>query len=406
MPKGDDSHNDVAIRVQQISKIFKLYEKPIDRLKEALHPGAKRYHQDFYALSDINFSVKRGETVGILGKNGAGKSTLLKIIAGVLTPSAGTVQVNGSVASLLELGAGFNPEYTGIENIFFQGALMGFSREQIATRVDDIVAFADIGAFIHQPIKVYSSGMFARLAFSVAINVEPDVLIVDEALSVGDMAFQEKSITKMKEMVSQNRAILFVSHSLPSIRNFCNRAIWIDEGRIIEEGDAHAVCEKYDEFNKKSISNIRLSKGSLETDKQKSKSIYISDVELSKERYRTGEEIKLTVQFGFNKDIRDFAFGVLIFDEKGHLVTLFNTIRDDTNVERNKGCFNLVIPENNFLQGRYFITVSISDKHGMFSYDKADYCAELNLETPKNTKGIPISEGILWSKHYWNQIDG
>lgn len=204
---------DIAISVKHLTKVYKLYNQPIDRLKEALNPFKKSYHKDFYALNDVSFEIKKGETVGIIGKNGAGKSTLLKIITGVLTPTSGSVQVNGKIASLLELGAGFNPDYTGLENIYFQGSLMGYTREEMESKVDDILTFADIGEFIHQPVKTYSSGMFARLAFSVAINVEPDILIVDEALSVGDMAFQAKCFNKFKEFQRLNKTILFVTNS-------------------------------------------------------------------------------------------------------------------------------------------------------------------------------------------------
>ena len=180
----------IAIKVKNLTKLYHLYNKPQDRVKEALNPFKKSYHHDFYAMNDVTFEIKKGETVGIIGKNGAGKSTLLKMITGVLTPTSGEVEVNGKIASLLELGAGFNPEMTGIENIYLNGTIMGFTKEEMDSKVDAILEFADIGEFIYQPVKMYSSGMFARLAFSVAINVEPDALIVDEALSVGDMAFQ------------------------------------------------------------------------------------------------------------------------------------------------------------------------------------------------------------------------
>ena len=193
-----------AIKVSHLTKVYKLYDKPVDRLKESLHPLKKKYHKDFYALNDVSFEIKKGETVGIIGKNGAGKSTLLKIITGVLTPSSGHVHVNGRIASLLELGAGFNPEYTGIENIYLQGTLMGYSHSEMESKIDGILAFADIGDFVHQPVKSYSSGMYARLAFSVAINVEPDILIVDEALSVGDMYFQQKCMDKIISMQKNN----------------------------------------------------------------------------------------------------------------------------------------------------------------------------------------------------------
>lgn len=225
----------IAVKVDNLSKIYKLYNTPMDRFKEALHPFKKRYHKDFYALNSLCFDIKRGETVGIIGKNGSGKSTLLKIITGVLTPTEGTVKVNGRVSALLELGAGFNPEYTGIENIYFQGNLMGFTREEMDSRIEGILNFADIGEFIHQPVKTYSSGMFARLAFAVAINVEPDILIVDEALSVGDFSFQYKCFMKFKEFQSKNKTVIFVTHSMQDVVRYCHRAIFIHQGNLIED---------------------------------------------------------------------------------------------------------------------------------------------------------------------------
>jgi len=238
----------IAIKVENLTKIYHLYDKPQDRLKEALNPFKKSYHHDFYAMSDVSFEIKKGETVGIIGKNGAGKSTLLKMITGVLTPSSGKIEVNGKVASLLELGAGFNPEMTGLENIYLNGTLMGFTKEEMDTKVDAILAFADIGEFIYQPVKMYSSGMFARLAFSVAINVEPDILIVDEALSVGDIKFQIKCINQFKELQNKGLTILFVSHDIFTIRSFCNKAIWIDDGKLKELGDVTEVSANYNEF--------------------------------------------------------------------------------------------------------------------------------------------------------------
>ena len=234
--------NNIAIKVNNLTKIYHLYDKPQDRLKEALHPLRKSYHHDFYALNDVSFEIKKGETVGIIGKNGAGKSTLLKIITGVLNPTSGSVEVNGKIASLLELGAGFNPEMTGLENIYLNGTLMGFSKEEMDSKIDIILEFADIGEFIHQQVKIYSSGMFARLAFSMVINVEPDILIVDEALSVGDMAFQMKCFKKFEELQLNNVSILFVTHSLDSIIRYCQKAIVIEAGnKVIESISKEAV---------------------------------------------------------------------------------------------------------------------------------------------------------------------
>ena len=222
-----------AIEVHNLTKVYHLYDHPQDRLKEALNPFKKSYHHDFYALNDVSFTIKKGETVGIIGKNGAGKSTLLKMITGVLTPTSGSIKSVGTIASLLELGAGFNPEMTGLENIYLNGTLMGLSIEEIEPKIDAILEFADIGEFIHQPVKMYSSGMFARLAFSVSINVEPDILIVDEALSVGDMAFQMKCFKKFQEFQEQKRTILFVTHALDTVIRYCNRGIVIDNGTMV-----------------------------------------------------------------------------------------------------------------------------------------------------------------------------
>ncbi|MEY8716481.1 ABC transporter ATP-binding protein [Francisella philomiragia] len=237
--------NDIAIKVENISKTYKLYDNHTDRFKEAIHPFKKKYHHDFYALNNVSFEIKKGETVGIIGGNGAGKSTLLKIITGVLTPSSGSVQISGRIASLLELGAGFNPEYTGLENIYFQGLLMGMAREVIEPKVEAIKQFADIGEFIYQPVKGYSSGMFARLAFAVAINVEPDILIVDEALAVGDMNFQAKCMTAMDRIRQKGTTVLFVSHDIGSVKSLCSKGVYLKNGVVHAVGKASDVAELY-----------------------------------------------------------------------------------------------------------------------------------------------------------------
>ena len=237
--------NNLAISIKNITKKYKLYEKNSDIIKEVINPFKKSYHRDFYALEDISFDIKKGETVGILGENGAGKSTLLKIITGVLTQTSGSVEISGKIASLLELGAGFNPNLTGYENIYFNGTIMGLSNEEIDHKVDDILNFADIGEFIYQPVKSYSSGMFARLAFATAINVNPDILIVDEALSVGDVAFQAKCFVKFKEFQEQNKTILFVTHSIDLIIKYCQSAIILDRGKLLLQSDAKTSTEIY-----------------------------------------------------------------------------------------------------------------------------------------------------------------
>lgn len=235
----------VAIKIQGLTKVYRLYENPMSRLKEALHPFKKKYHQDFHALKNISLEIMKGESVGIIGKNGSGKSTLLKIITGVLTPTSGCVAVQGKVSAILELGAGFNPEMTGVENIYLNNALNGMSKAQTDKKIKEIIEFADLGDFIHQPIKTYSSGMKARLAFAVSINVEPDILIVDEALSVGDASFGRKCFAKMEEIRAKGATILFVSHSEASIVSLCSRAIWISRGEQVIEGVPKLVTGLY-----------------------------------------------------------------------------------------------------------------------------------------------------------------
>lgn len=248
-------NNNIAIKVENLTKIYHLYDNPKDMLKELVHPFRKKYHHDYYALNDVSFEIKKGETVGIIGKNGAGKSTLLKMITGVLTPTSGNITVNGKIASLLELGAGFNPEMSGYDNIYLNGTIMGFTKEEMDSKVDAIIAFADIGEFVYQPVKSYSSGMFARLAFSVAINVEPDILIVDEALSVGDATFQSKCIAKMQEMMRKNVTILFVSHDIYSIQSLCNKAVFLKSGKIEAIGEVENVIALYSNLEREAQNN-------------------------------------------------------------------------------------------------------------------------------------------------------
>ena len=237
--------SEIAISINHLSKVYKLYDKPVDRLKESLGLTKQKKYREHYALRDVSFQVKRGETVGIIGTNGSGKSTILKIITGVLNPTQGEVQVNGRISALLELGAGFNMEYSGLENVYLNGTMIGFTREEIDKKLDDILAFADIGDFIHQPVKTYSSGMFVRLAFAVAINIEPEILIVDEALSVGDVFFQAKCYKKFEDFKKMGKTILFVSHDLGSISKYCDRVVLLDKGVKRQEGNPKEIVNLY-----------------------------------------------------------------------------------------------------------------------------------------------------------------
>lgn len=236
---------EIAIEVKDLFKIYKLYDKPSDRLKDSLGLSRKKCYREYFALKNINLEVLRGETVGIIGTNGAGKSTILKIITGVLSATSGSVNINGRISALLELGAGFNMEYTGLENVYLNGAMIGFSREEIDAKLNDILEFADIGDFIHQPVKTYSSGMFVRLAFAVAISIDPEILIVDEALSVGDVFFQAKCFRKFEEFKKKGKTILFVSHDLSSVNKYCDRVFLLNHGELIREGSPKDMIDVY-----------------------------------------------------------------------------------------------------------------------------------------------------------------
>ena len=241
----DNSMENIAIEVKEVEKVYKLYDKPSDRLKEALGIGRGRHHTEHHALKGVSMTIKKGECVGIIGTNGSGKSTILKIITGVLSPTRGSVMVNGRISALLELGAGFNMEYNGIENIYLNGTMIGFTKKEIDEKLDAILEFADIGEYVYQPCKTYSSGMFVRLAFAVAINIEPEILIVDEALSVGDVFFQAKCYHKFEEFKEMGKTIVFVSHDLSSISKYCDRVILLNQGTKLGEGAPKQMIDTY-----------------------------------------------------------------------------------------------------------------------------------------------------------------
>ncbi|WP_321575598.1 ABC transporter ATP-binding protein [Paenibacillus guangzhouensis] len=330
------------MKVENISKIYKIYDKPSDRLKEALIPFGKKFYTDFHALNGISFKVSKGESLGILGKNGSGKSTLLKIITGVLTQTTGTIQVNGRISALLELGAGFNPEYTGIENIYLNGTIMGFSKEAMDAKIKDILDFADIGDFIYQPVKMYSSGMFARLAFAVAINVDPDILIVDEALSVGDMRFQQKCYRKIEEF-KDTKTVIMVTHDISAITKYCDRAIWINEGNLMGDGSPIEIAKKYQAFMIDSAISKNDSKSSLGFEKDDNidainpsldvmgdRSVEIVGISMFDELSSTkldlvapDQRIKISIKVKSNQNITDPIVGLSVKDRLG--TTLFQT---------------------------------------------------------------------------------
>jgi lipopolysaccharide transport system ATP-binding protein len=236
---------DIAISARDLTKTYRLYRSHADRVKETFHPFRKKYYHPFNALTEVSFEVRRGETLGIIGRNGSGKSTLLQIICGILQPTSGTIEAQGRISALLELGAGFNPEFTGHQNVYMNSTILGLGRGEIEARFEDIAAFADIGEFIDQPVKTYSSGMYVRLAFAIAINVDPDILVVDEALAVGDIYFQHKCMHRMRELIERGTTVVFVSHDMGAIKSLCGEAILLENGAISEKGPPDEVVNEY-----------------------------------------------------------------------------------------------------------------------------------------------------------------
>ena len=313
-----ENNSACAIQVKDVTKIYKLYDKPLDRLKESLHPGHKEYHRKFYALDKISFDVKKGETVGIIGTNGSGKSTILKIITGVLTPTTGEVKVDGTISALLELGAGFNMDYTGIENIYMNGTMMGFSKKEMDEKLQDILDFADIGDFVHQPVKTYSSGMFVRLAFALAINVEPEILIVDEALSVGDVFFQAKCYRRMEEIRKRGTTILMVTHDMGSIIKYCDKVVLLNRGSFVAEGAPGHMVDLY----KKILAGQM---DSLEEELQTEMNDFSGDGAQQKARQYEGlMKDKITINANRTEygDGRAEIFDLGLFDGRGNLTNL------------------------------------------------------------------------------------
>lgn len=389
---------DNVIRTVNLTKEYKMYARKKDRLLEAVFPFYKK-HTVFKAVNNINLEVNKGEILGILGRNGAGKSTLLKMLTGVVTPTSGTIEMSGKISSLLELGISFNPELDGIQNIYQHGQVMGLTNEEIDAKRQEIIDFADIGDHLYQPVKTYSSGMFARLAFSCAINVNPDILIVDEVLSVGDMAFQEKSITKMKQIRERGTTILFVSHSIDAVRNFCDRAIWIDSGKLVLDGSADYVTEEYkknmvdiakeEEVKENAVKSVEVRKSQIDK-----KSIVIKSVKCNKNEYNLFDDIDIFIEIENIKKIKEFGVGLIIQNSSGDNITIMNSIRIDKIFNENDKSISFNIKRNCFSEGRYYITVSVCDEKIMFSYDKLEYAESFMIKVPKNKFGVLYSDGM------------
>lgn len=351
--------NNLAISVQDVTKVYRLYDKPIDRLKEALSPTHKEYHKKFFALDKISFDVEKGTTVGIIGTNGSGKSTILKIITGVLSPTTGKVEVDGNISALLELGAGFNMDYTGIENVYMNGTMMGFSKEQMDQKLDEILNFADIGDFVYQPVKTYSSGMFVRLAFALAINVEPEILIVDEALSVGDVFFQAKCYKKIDEIRKKGTTVLMVTHDMGSIIKYCDKVVLLNRGAFVAEGAPGHMVDLY----KKILAN-RLDDVERELTEEKFEKAYTfgTDAKPKKDDFSVESGNLMKEKLTLNPNVTEYGDGraeiydLGLLDEKGDVTNMLLKGEYFTIRERIRFFANIENP---------IFTYTIKDKKGM-----------------------------------------
>ena len=414
---------DIAISVNDVSKMYKLYDNPMDRLKESLGLSRKKKYKEHYALNHVSFQVHKGETVGIIGTNGSGKSTILKIITGVLSPTGGEVSVNGRISALLELGAGFNGEYSGLENVYLNGSMIGFSREEIDAKLQSILDFADIGEFIHQPVKTYSSGMFVRLAFAVAINIDPEILVVDEALSVGDVFFQAKCYHKFEEFKKQGKTILFVSHDLSSVSKYCDRVILLNKGVKLDEGSPKQMVDLYKQLlvgqkpvkqvesanaetgaegtageteEKENAGSFQANPNMLEYGNRMAEIIkfeVLDDKGVRSNTIEKGSTFKIRMKVRFNQDIQEPIMAYTFKNIKGTEITGTNTMFEKVQTEKSaKGdiCTATFTQEMNLQGGEYLLSFGCTGyKDGDFTVFHRLYDAcNITVVSSKNTVGF------------------
>ncbi len=411
--------DNIAIKIENLYKSYKLYSKPGDRVKEAFTGNKGKYCRETYILNGINLEVKSGEVIGIIGTNGAGKSTLLKIITGVLTPTRGKVNVNGKVSALLELGTGFNPEFTGIKNIYLNGAMMGYTHEEMEKRIESIIEFADIGDFIYQPVKTYSSGMFARLAFAAAINVDPEILIVDEALSVGDLRFQMKCMDKMKSMMDNGVTVLFVSHDINAIRRLCTKAVWVKEGVVASFGETNKICDQYLEYLKLGeieedntgafLAETEGFEGGLKEFKSGNGEAVaeiqgISIVNKNNERvseFDLFEPVEIKIYYDvYDENIESPVLGIALKRIDEEYVCGVNTLLDKVRIpwKYGRNSFSIVYDEGiRVLGGRYYFDVALFDKTATVPIH---YWAKIKEFT---VNAAYIGEGVCILPHKWRK---
>jgi len=394
------TNDNCVLEIKNLTKSYKLYDKPSDRLLELFFKRKK--HKIFYANKNITFNLLEGETLGIIGVNGAGKSTLLKQIAGVTKPTSGEIKRYGRVTALLELGTGFNPEFTGLENIYLNGMLIGMKKDEIKDKVDSIIEFSELGDFIDEPLKTYSSGMTMRLAFSIAIHSEPQVLIVDEALSVGDAYFSAKCTRALKELKKKNLSIIYVSHDLNSLKLLCDRLILLNKGEIVDEGEPERVINKYNyliaKLDKEQDGKLNIRENSCQTEYgnylAQIKNVRIYGVESNSNVISSGEEAVIEIEVESHKDINDVTLGILIRDKFGQDIFGTNTFHYDKNIKYKKNHtyiykFEMVM---NIGIGKYTLTVALhsQDNHLSNCFHWKDKAVEFEIAGVKGSIFIGI----------------
>ena len=396
-----------AIRAEQLGKCYALYQKPSDHLKQILWGRFKKYTRDFWALQNINFEIRTGEIIGIVGRNGAGKSTLLQLLCGTLRPSTGKLQVRGKVAALLELGAGFNPDFSGRENVYMNAAILGLSRHEIDERIQAIIQFAEIRDFIDQPVRTYSSGMFMRLAFSVATSSDPDILIIDEALSVGDGAFARKSFDRIMALKERGKTILFCSHSMYQVEALCSRALWIENGQLIQDGSAAAVTsayqasllEKVDKIKQVDLRSEPFATNPLSPARFTSISAH-TELGAGSHLKAISKHSTLSVALSFTVDraLPNPVIALSIDDASGRTIASASTKIDQFSFaidSTGTGCVKIIFPRIALLKGEYTITLFLACEHGLHIYDQAT--SYLKLEVSQ----IGLEQGIVSLEHLW-----
>ncbi|MDY3373286.1 MAG: ABC transporter ATP-binding protein [Terrisporobacter othiniensis] len=358
-----------AIKINNICKTYRIYKKPFQRVIDLMFN--KKNYIEYKALKNINLEIEKGEAVGVLGKNGAGKSTLLKIITGVVKPTSGTIDINGKISAILELNSGFDQELTGYENIYIKGAILGYSKEEIDNKIDEIIKFADIGKYINQPVRTYSSGMKSRLGFAIAVNVDPDILIVDEALSVGDDIFRTKCLAKMTDFVKNGKTIFFVSHSLFTIKSFCTKCAWIKDGELITYGKTGEVVAKYETYLKeeKAKQKAEIKKASKEEALERKDYIGIEKFKFGKPKaqFNFNENVNYEFVYDVKKEMDGLKWSFTVWDAEKKELYSSDKMGDSYVVNNSLGKhkLNVVLKDLNLLPGNYYLSGEIRDISGI-----------------------------------------